>query len=94
MVGNFTNKRKVLGTIIKNTSYGYMAKQTEQFQIQFTKNSLPIAYQYNIKPGKATILTTIDDTGIQEYEIRILKINRQAEPGPKDWYLKLVIPDF
>lgn len=92
LVGNFTNKRKVLGTIIKNTSYGIYGKTNRTISNPIYKNSLPIAYQYNIKPGKATILTTIDDTGIQEYEIRILKINRQAEPGPKGLVLEISDP--
>lgn len=92
LVGNITNKRKVLGTIIKNTSYGIYGKTKRTISNPIYKNSLPIAYQYNIKPGKATILTTIDDTGIQEYEIRILKINRQAEPGPKGLVLEISDP--
>ncbi|MGI6527174.1 MAG: SpoIVB peptidase [Caldicoprobacterales bacterium] len=92
LVGNFTNNRKVLGTIIKNTSFGIYGKATRKISNPIYNNPMPIAFQYNIKPGKATILTTIDDKGIQEYEIQLIKINRQAVPGSKGLVLEITDP--
>lgn len=92
LVGNFTNNRKVLGTIVKNTSYGIYGKTNRKMSNPIYNNPLPIAYQYNIKLGKATILTTVDDNGIQEYEIQIIKINRQAAPGSKGLVLEITDP--
>jgi stage IV sporulation protein B len=94
LVGNFSNNRKVLGAIIKNTSYGIYGKIKRSISNPIYKNPLPIAYQYNVKPGKATILTTIDDSGIQEYEIRILKVNRQAEPSSKGLVIEITDPSL
>jgi len=92
LVGNFSNNKKVIGTIIKNTAFGIYGKTKRTISNPIYKNPLPIAYQYNIKPGKATILTTVDDKGIQEYDIRILKVNRQAEPGAKGIVLEIIDP--
>ena len=94
LVGNFNNKKKVIGKIIKNTAFGIYGKTKKSITNPVYENPLPIAYQYSIKPGKATILTTVDDKGIQEFDIKILKVNRQANPDQKDWFLKLLIPDF
>jgi stage IV sporulation protein B len=92
LVGNFTESRKVLGTITKNTTFGIYGKATKRLTNPHYKNPLPIAYQYNIKPGKATILTTIDDQGIQEYDVQILKVNRQASPGSKGLVIEITDP--
>jgi stage IV sporulation protein B len=92
LVGNFSDRRKVLGTIFKNTAFGIYGKATKKITNPFYKNPLPIAYQYNIKLGKASILTTIDDEGIQEYAIQILKINRQTSPGSKGLVIEITDP--
>ena len=94
LVGNFTKNRRVLGTIIKNTTYGIYGKADRKISNPLYKNSVPVAYQYNIKPGKATILTTIDDKGIQEYDIMILKVNRQTTPNPKGLVIEIIDPDL
>ena len=39
-------------------------------------------------------MTTIDDSGIQEYEIRILKVNRQAEPSSKGLVIEITDPSL
>ena len=41
LVGNFTGKRKVIGTILKNTSYGIYGKTKRHFLILFTKVLCP-----------------------------------------------------
>ena len=92
LVGNFTGKRKVIGTILKNTSYGIYGKTKRPFSNPVYKSPLPILINYNVKPGKATILTTVDDNGIQEYEIQILKVNKQAEPSSKGLILEITDP--
>ena len=92
LVGNFSGNRKVLGTIVKNTTYGIYGKATRKITNPIYKDPLPIAYQYNIKPGKASILTTIDDEGIQEYDIQILKVNQQTAPGSKGLVIEITDP--
>lgn len=45
----------------------------------------------DIKTGKATILTTIDGTGVHEYEIEITRINKFSN-GSKDMVVKITDP--
>lgn len=92
LVGNFTENKKVLGNIVKNTTRGIYGKVKRNLSGSFFGNPLPIAYQYNIKPGRATILTTIDDEGIKEYDIQIIKVNRQTVPSSKGLIIEITDP--
>ncbi len=92
LVGNFSSNKNVLGTIVKNTRYGIYGKADRKINNPIYTKHLPIAYQHQIKPGKATILTTIDDTGIQEFDIQITKVIRQASSGSKGLVLEITDP--
>lgn len=94
LVGNFTENRKVLGSIAKNTPfgiYGRMNRSLPEFRIE---DPISIAFQYAITPGRASILTTIDGNGIQEYEVEILKVNRQGAPASKGIILEITDPEL
>ncbi|NLB41903.1 MAG: SpoIVB peptidase [Clostridiales bacterium] len=92
LVGNFSSGKNALGTIVKNTRYGIYGKANRKIINPLYEKALPIAYQQQIKPGKATILTTIDDTGIQEFDIQINKVVRQASSATKGLVLEITDP--
>ena len=50
---------------------------------------MSIGYRNEITEGKATIITTIDDSGPKEYEIEIVKLLQQDKPGPKSMIIKV-----
>ena len=92
LVGNFTGKQKVIGNIFKNTRYGIYGKTARKVTNPVYKAPMPFAYQHEISLGKAAILTTIDDKGIQEFDIRILKVTRQAKIGSKGLVIEITDP--
>jgi stage IV sporulation protein B len=92
LVGNFTGNRKVLGSIIKNTTFGIYGKMSRNLPDFYYDKAMPIANRHNVKPGKASILTTIDDRGIQEYDIEIVKVNQQTVPSAKGLVIKITDP--
>ena len=80
---------KAHGTIEKNNEYGiYGEMETTQFS---SKKMLPIAYQDEIQLGSATILTVIDGQHIEEFEIEIIELDKQAEKEVKG--IKYVVID-
>lgn len=80
---------KAHGTIEKNNEYGiYGEMTTPHFN---SKKMLPIAYQDEIQLGYATILTVIDGQHIEEFEIEIIELDRQAEKEVKG--IKYVVTD-
>ena len=48
-----------------------------------------MASRNSVKEGKATILTTIDGQGIQEYEINIIKANDQDVKAAKSMIIEV-----
>jgi len=77
------------GTIEKNNEYGIYGKiETDRFT---AKKMLPIAYQDEIKLGKATILTVIDGTNVEEFEIEIIEVDSQIKQEVKG--IKYVVVD-
>jgi len=77
------------GNIIKNNEYGIYGQLSTDY---FTdKNMMPIAYQDEIKLGKATILTVINGRNIEEFEIEIVEVNLQATQEIKG--IKYVVTD-
>jgi stage IV sporulation protein B len=66
------NSSTIFGTITKNTSVGLFGNYTNNLP---GKKLVEVAENDEIKVGKATILTVLNDDEIKEYEINITKIN-------------------
>lgn len=73
--GSFTEKDTV-GSISRNTVcgiYGVMEKSI------CTDEPMPVAEPSEVHPGEAMILSTVDETGVQEYEIEITRVYTGGE---------------
>ncbi len=84
LVGNLENNR--LGTLLLNTDngvYGVFAKAR-------AGKSVPIAMKQQVQSGKATVLSTLDETGPHAYEIQIEKINYAG--GGHDMVVRVTDP--
>jgi stage IV sporulation protein B len=55
----------------------YTAKCTRRLPKFYHNEPMSICYQHDVHTGKASILTTVDDSGIREFDIQIKKINYQ-----------------
>lgn len=90
--GLFINENESIGTIEKNTSSGiYGDGLTELINPNFNK-AMTVAYRDEIKEGHAQIITTVGDDGAKAYDIEILKLLPQDEPGSKSMIIKIVDP--
>lgn len=67
--------------------YGESSKSTEN--LKFIDTALP----NEVKRGKATLLTTIDESGVQEFEVEIVFVSRFSS-GTKDMIVKLTDEDL
>ena len=50
---------------------------------------IPVGFKNEITIGKAKIVTTIDENGPKMYDIEIVKLLPQEEPGPKSMVIKV-----
>ena len=80
---------EIYGDVDKNNQYGIYGNMTsDSFN---SKPMMPIAYQDEVKVGSATILTVLDGRRIEEFEIEIIEVVRQAEKEIKG--IKYVVTD-
>lgn len=87
--GIFYETSKPIGNLEKNTHFGIYGRSYENISNGLYKDPIEIGYQNEIKEGKATILTTIDNDEIKEYEVNIEKVNRQRTPNTKSMIIRV-----
>ena len=68
--GSFSSEHEIEGTILQNCASGIFGNLFPHSSIE--GKSYPIGLISQVRPGKATILSTVDES-IKEYEIRILR---------------------
>ena len=87
--GIFYDTLKPIGNLEKNTHYGIYGKAYESITNSLYDKPIEIAFQHEIREGKATILTTLDNDEIKEYEVYIEKVNRQKNPNTKSMVIRV-----
>lgn len=76
-----------LGEIDKSCNYGVYGSYNVDLLEQTKKYSL--GGRLSVRPGKAKILAEVDDNGVQEYEIEIIKTNKQKKQDSKSIVLRM-----
>lgn len=56
------------------------------------KKTVPVALESEVKPGKAQMITTIDDDGPQYYDIEIIKIYSSSDYAARNMIIKVTDP--
>ena len=87
--GIFQEEESPIGKIEKNTQCGIFGEGNKSVCKYLEHKPMHVATRDEIETGKATILTTIDEDGPSEYEIEIVKLFQQDEPGPKSMIIKI-----
>ncbi|GAB6170312.1 SpoIVB peptidase [Clostridium carnis] len=88
--GLFNNDKETIGSIEKNTESGIFGKSNIPLVNELHSKPMKVAFRNEIKEGPAKIITTIDENGPKEYDIEIIKMLPQDEPGPKSMVIKVV----
>ena len=86
LMGSLNGEEK-LGVLSKNTSQGVFGTAKGAFKGQ----SLPVGSQKDVKTGPATIRSCVNNDGVQEYSVEILKIYPNA--GEKGRNMLLHVTD-
>ena len=73
-----------LGTVEKNVLQGVFGKADFR-----PDEPLPVAKPSQVQPGKATIRTTVDQKGMQEYSVEILKVYPKGSDRTRNLLLKI-----
>ncbi|QAA32077.1 SpoIVB peptidase [Clostridium manihotivorum] len=89
--GVFVEEDNPLGEIKNNTVCGIFGTSDNKLNTRSNK-PLKVGFRDEIKEGKAKIITTIDESGPQMYDIEIVKLLSQDKPGPKSMIIKVTDP--
>lgn len=87
--GIFINEQKPTGDIQKNTQSGIFGEIKNIEALKKENKPLKVGFRDEISIGKAKIITTIDESGPQEFDIEIEKLLNQSIPGPKSMVIKI-----
>lgn len=80
----------VIGKLTKNNATGlYGSINSRAF---FNKKKIKVASQDEVKLGKATMLTVLEDDIVKEYSIEIIEINKQNTRNVKGLKIKITDP--
>ena len=77
-----------LGPLLKNTPQGVFGIS----RIPWTGKALPVAAYSDIRPGQATIRSTIQGDTVQEYSVEILKIYPEDRSDGRNFLIKVTDP--
>lgn len=89
--GIFINEQTPTGNIDKNTQSGIFG-EIKNAEILNKEKPLKVGFRDEISVGKAKIITTVDETGPQEFDIEIEKLLNQATAGSKSMVIKITDP--
>ena len=87
--GTIENQKNI-GEIDKNTKFGIYGKVDNLSSLEIdTSKEMEVANRDEIKEGKATILCSLDNKTVQEYEIEIEKIYKENNYDNKSMQIKV-----
>lgn len=87
--GSFLREGEVLGDIRRNTILGIYGTLDAPATNPLYPDGLPIGLRSGVHTGAATILSSVDGTGVKEYAIEITRVNQQSAPAPKSMVIRV-----
>ena len=87
--GSFLREGEVLGDIRRNSVLGIYGELDAPAANPLYPEGLPIGLRDGVHTGKATILSSVDGQGIQEYAVEITRVNQQSAPAPKSMVIRV-----
>jgi stage IV sporulation protein B len=90
--GLFVEENKIKGQIIKNTQCGIFGNGTKSLINNKFNKPMNIALRNEIKEGRAEILTTINSSEPELFEIEIQKLLPQSTAGSKSMVIRITDP--
>lgn len=87
--GSFLKENRQIGTLEHNCTYGIYGTMDTQPETLLYPQGLPVGTREQAHPGKATILSTVDESGPQAYSVEILRCFAQDKPSQKGMILRV-----
>jgi stage IV sporulation protein B len=92
LCGMFVTSGNALGKILINADEGLFGALYAPITSPIYPKGLPIGWQNEVELGHATILCTVDEQTVDEYDCEIVRINRQKQAAGKGMVVEIVDP--
>lgn len=89
-IGLFQERAPSLGIITKNSSIGIFGELTNL--VASNQPTLPVAMAHEVELGPAYIRTVIDGDKVEQFDVKIVKVNKQTKPGIKGMVIEITDP--
>ena len=86
--GSFLKENDQIGTLTANGAYGIFGQMTQDSTSLYPQG-LPTASRSEVHPGAASIISTVDEWGPEEYAIEIVRCFSQSKPDQKGMILRV-----
>ena len=83
--GEFSVNENVLGEIQKNNGFGIFGTMTTDITNPLYPDGIEIGTRENVHDGEASILCTVDNSGIKAFTCRISEVEKQDTPQQKSF---------
>ncbi len=87
--GVFAEEWGMNATLKKNTEFGVYGTVEDWPINPLYPNGLEIAEQNEVRVGKASILCTVDETGVREFDCEILKVTPQLSGASRSMVIEI-----
>ncbi|WP_416149568.1 SpoIVB peptidase [Salipaludibacillus sp. HK11] len=88
-LARFSNDRKVIGDITKNTEFGIFGKMSKSIDREKSMEPIEIGLADQVKEGPAEILTVVEGDKVQRFDIEIVNSTPQKFPATKGMVIKV-----
>lgn len=78
-----------VGVLDNNNNFGVYGKMGSDFVEKMNVKPVPVGFRDSVKTGKASILSTINGSTPEEYEIEIVKLSYQSESDKKSMVIRI-----
>ncbi len=87
--GSFGSGSQRLGSIEKNYDYGISGQLYSKIENSLYPDGLLLGFPEEAQLGEATILTSINSSGVQKFTCEVIKLYPQREAGSKGMVIKI-----
>ncbi len=93
LIGRFGAASPVLGTIDANGSRGIYGKIDGKVVNALYPNGVPVMASGEVRPGRAQLLTTLDERGVRAYECEIVRLT-DSESSERGFVVHVTDPEL
>ena len=88
-LARFSPNREVIGNINRNSPFGIFGKLNRQMNNGIIDKAIPISLSHEVKEGPAKILTVVEGSEVEEFDVEIVSSIPQKFPAIKGLVIKV-----